>query len=338
MATFNTETTMLKDAVNSILDQTFKDFEFIIIDDGSDNESVSYLKSISDSRVRIITNPHNMGITKSLNIGLQHAQGKYLARMDADDVSAPTRLEKEYCYMEKHPDVVVCGSRTADFDDKSIVCGFEGKQRSLKMEEYRVRLLFKNPGPIHPTSMIRREVLITNNVFYDERLIYAQDYGMWEVLSHYGRIHTLKDILLYRRKHDNQISVAKRETQINCDKMTQKKILAELLGSVSDEEVDFHYIHSSGYFPQTVITPEVIAWYNRLIEANKERHIFNRKYLKEGITHIEMMLAFRSFGPNMSFFNKIINMFRYIPLFPGIKIVIRHKINSFILKNLNKRR
>ena len=337
MATYNTEIAMLEAAINSILDQTFQDFEFIIIDDGSDNGSDKYLRSIVDSRVKILVNPSNLGITKSLNIGLRHAHGKYIARMDADDISAPSRLEIEYHYMEKHPDVVVCGSRTADLNDNTIVCGFEGKQRSLNMDEYRVRLLFKNPGPIHPTAMIRHETLKKHNVLYDERLIYAQDYGMWEKLSHYGRIHTLKEILLYRRKHDNQISVAKREMQINCDKMTQKTILTALLRSVSDEEVTFHYTYSTGYFSDAVINHEVIAWYNRLIQANKKRCIYNQKCLRENIIHIEMMLAFRSFGSDMSFLSKVINMFKYIPLFPGVKIVMKHKLNSLTEKMRRKR-
>ena len=115
MPTYNTELSILKEAVESILTQTVPDFEFIIIDDGSANGSDEYLNSLRDERIRIIRNPQNIGITKSLNIGLKEATGKYIARMDADDISMPTRFEKQYAYMESHPDVVMCGSWMEDF-------------------------------------------------------------------------------------------------------------------------------------------------------------------------------------------------------------------------------
>ena len=332
MATYNTELSMLKEAVDSILDQTFKDFEFIIIDDGSDNGSDVYLRSVRDGRVKIIYNPHNIGITKSLNIGFKHAKGKYIARMDADDISVPTRFEKEYDYMERHPDVIVCGSETAGVIDHTIVIDSKREHRPDNMEEYRVKLLFKNPGPIHPTAMIRHEPLITHNIMYDERLIHAQDYGLWEDLSHYGKIHVLKDILLYRRKHENQISVAKREVQIDCDKMTQKKLLKALLGNVTDEEVNFHYVHSSGYFADAVISPEAADWYDRLVRENENRHVFHRKYLKKYIINAEKKLVIHSFRSDMTFGSKIKTIFKYIPLFPGLEMIVGHMIRLIMMK------
>lgn len=330
MATYNTEISMLKEAINSILNQTFTNFEFIIVDDGSDNGTHSYLESIDDCRVKIITNSNNIGITKSLNIGLKLSQGKYIARMDADDISAPTRLENEYNYMEKHTHVIVCGSRTAEMIGDTLVPGPKIEQRSINMEEYRVKLLFKNPGPIHPSVMIRHEPLLIHNISYDERLIYAQDYGLWETLSHYGKFYVLKEMLLYRRKHENQISVARREIQISCDKMTQKKILLALLGNVTEEEVNFHYIHSSGYYPDAVISPEVAAWYDRLVNANKERRIYNQRYLKQYVAYAKKRLIVRSFNQNMSFCSKISLFFHYIPLYYGFKMIVGYVIRLLI--------
>ena len=98
MATYNTPTPFLKTAVESVLNQTFTAFEFIIVDDASTNESVDYLKGLTDERVRIVRNSSNLGITKSLNIGLREARGKYIARMDADDISLPQRFEKQYLF------------------------------------------------------------------------------------------------------------------------------------------------------------------------------------------------------------------------------------------------
>ena len=110
MPTYNASVPFLKEAVESILNQSFGEFEFIVIDDGSTDGSWEYLNSIDDKRLKLIHNETNLGITKSLNIGMKTAKGKYIARMDSDDRSMPLRLEKQYEYMEKHPDVILCGT------------------------------------------------------------------------------------------------------------------------------------------------------------------------------------------------------------------------------------
>ncbi len=339
MATFNTEITVLKEAVNSILDQTFKDFEFIIIDDGSNNGSELYLDSVNDERVRIIRNTQNIGITKSLNIGFKSARGKYIARMDADDVSVPERLEKQYKYMEKHPDVIVCGSDWAHLIDGNVVYApgkSLRKMRPANMKEYRVNLLFKNPGPIHPSTMFRHEALLAHDILYDERLIHAQDYGMWVDVSHYGRVCVISEVLLYRRKHKDQVSVARRDVQINCDKMTQKKLLSELLGSVTDEEVDFHYRHSSGYFADAVITPEAVDWYDRLLQANEKLRLYDQKYLQDKIIKIKKKLIVQSFSQDMSFGDKKKIIFRYNLPVHSIRMIGGHMFRVLTSKITGK--
>ena len=105
MPVYNTQAGFLAEAVESILNQTFGEFEFLIVDDCSTlKETTEYLNSLDDPRVKIIRNHENLGITKSLNIGIREAAGKYIARMDSDDISLPQRLEKQYAFMETHPD------------------------------------------------------------------------------------------------------------------------------------------------------------------------------------------------------------------------------------------
>ena len=320
MATYNTEIPMLKEAVDSILNQTFSDFEFIIVDDGSTNDSGEYLRNISDKRVKIIWSPENNGITKSLNIGLREAKGKYIARMDADDISLPTRFETEFRFMEDNPDVIVCGARIGIIDEKSNVTKKARKmQEPEDMESYRVRMLFMNPGPIHPTAFFRHEVLIENNIFYDENLTYAQDYGMWETISHYGKIVTLEEELLYHRRHGKQITTARRDVQMRCDKMTQKKILTALLGDVSDAEVDLHYTHSTGYFNDAVINSEINRWYDRLLEANRIRHIYDQDKLRKRILTIKKNLL-RQTTKGMSTMKKAHIVLRYFSFSELIRI------------------
>ena len=115
MPNYNTSVEYLSLAVDSILSQTYENFEFIIIDDCSTDESVDYLASITDPRVRVIRNDVNRGITASLNVALDNARGDYIARMDSDDVSLPERFEKQIAFMEANPDVIVCGTWIQSF-------------------------------------------------------------------------------------------------------------------------------------------------------------------------------------------------------------------------------
>ena len=110
MANYKTKIEYLQEAIDSILNQTYRNFELIIIDDCSQDESVDYIKSINDNRVRLLINDKNSGPAVTRNRGLEVAKGKYIAIMDSDDISMPTRLEKQVAYMEMNPDVFVCGT------------------------------------------------------------------------------------------------------------------------------------------------------------------------------------------------------------------------------------
>lgn len=242
--------------------------------------------------------------------------------MDADDVSLPERLQKELDFMESYPDVIVCGTRIGTIDETGRVLSIS-PQRPHDMEDYRVRMLFQNPGPIHPTAFFNNDMLRDNNITYNEELVHAQDYGMWETVCHYGTVYTLDDVLLYRRKHEGQISSARRGTQIKCDKITLKKILTELLGQVTDEEVDFHYMYSGGYFTDVVMTDDVAAWYDKLLQANRSKHIYNQEKLAKRILTIKKNLVRQTINPEMGLIEKMRISMRYLPLLHAVKTALR---------------
>ena len=265
MPTYNTEISMLKEAIDSILNQSFANFEFIIIDDGSTNGSDEYLHSLQDERIRIIRNTVNMGITKSLNIGLRAAKGKYIARMDADDISVPTRFEKQYAYMETHPDVVMCGSAVQRFGMDTYV----RKTKNMDMDTYRIKTFFYYPGPPHPTMFIRNNIMKEFNILYDENLVYAQDYQLCADLGNKGRIYIIPQILLKQREHQSKISRSHHDVQIQCNIITQRKLLKGLLNNVTNEEVKLHYRYSyEKSFRSILDFFKCVAWYMKLIRAN----------------------------------------------------------------------
>ena len=149
MPNYNTSLPFLEEAVNSILAQTYSNFEFIIVDDCSTDESYGFLQSLTDPRIRLIRNDENMGVTASLNKGFRLAKGTYIARMDSDDISFPTRFERQLAFMTENPDVIVCGTFAEEIGDRN------GKRcrKIPNMEEYQCGVLFGNVfGLIHPTA------------------------------------------------------------------------------------------------------------------------------------------------------------------------------------------
>ncbi len=201
MSVYKPEEEYLREAIESILNQTFKEFEYIIIIDGIDKLTSSIIKSFNDDRIKVYQNEKNLGLTKSLNIGLQLATGKYIARMDADDISFPKRLEKQYEYMEKNKDVAVCGCYAKNIGKK----GFAKQLWSYNEDVLKIRMMFYNAGIIHPTAFIRKETLQNNNIKYDEAIKKSQDYALWVDILRYSKIMVIPDVLLGYRRHKNQI-------------------------------------------------------------------------------------------------------------------------------------
>lgn len=275
MPTYDTPISDLRRAVESILNQTFRDFEFIIIDDGSTNGSDEYLKSLQDERVKIIWNPQNLGVSKSLNIGLQHACGKYIARMDADDISLPTRLEKQFAFLETHPNVVLVGTRHELFGLQSRVVTKEIKSQS----SYRVEFLFHFPGPQHPTVLIRRETLVLNNITYDEEALYAEDYVLYIELCRYGEIATLPEVLVKKQEHEGQVSHRYNAVQRQTVILICKRLFQELGLSATEEELELHYKIGHLCKVEKKDRCRAIKWILKLLRANMKTKIYNQREL-----------------------------------------------------------
>lgn len=212
MSIYNEPLDWIQLSIDSILNQTFKDFEFLIINDNPSRKELSiYLDKINqkDNRIKILTNEENIGLTKSLNIGLRNARGQYIARMDADDISYPSRFEKQVDFMESHPDIIVCGTKVKVFGKKAFLSydtAFE------KDEDIRGQMIL-NSGFAHPSVFIRKEILYKNNISYDENYKTAQDYKLWYDLRLYGKFANLKEKLLKYRCSTNQVSYVNKTNQ-----------------------------------------------------------------------------------------------------------------------------
>ena len=213
MSVYNGEE-FLHDSVESILSQTFTDFEFIIIDDKSTDKTSDILKgySFKDPRIKIITNEKNLGLTKSLNIGIKESSGEYIARMDADDISYPERLQKQFDFMENNLDYGVVGAWAKVIDNKgNIVDNFEYEETDKEIKTS----LIKWNSIIHPLVLIRKDILSKVNG-YDESFKYAQDYDLWLRLSKETKFVNLPEYLLYYRISNKSITRSKNKEQALC--------------------------------------------------------------------------------------------------------------------------
>lgn len=299
MPVYNTPTAILKEAIDSILNQSFRDFEFIIVDDGSEGETAVYLNTLNDPRIKLLHNKENIGITKSLNIGFRAAQGKYIARMDADDISIRERFEKQYAYMENHPDVVLCGCAIEEF-------GTKNGRYYTKLEDpeiYRIKALFYYPGPCHPTMFIRKKTLVENSISYNEELTYVQDYGLLVDISNCksGRIYNLPEYLLKRRNHEHRITVQHQETQKRCKILTQRKLLKELISNVTEEEVQLHY----RYFNEKRLLNiqdiyKCIQWSIKLSKANHLTGKYAKRKFDLYLFKLVILVTCQSFLPKLA--------------------------------------
>lgn len=262
----------LTEAVESILGQSFRDFEFLVVDDGSTDNSGDLLASYGDSRIRYIRNERNMGQPASLNRGILLARGRYIARMDADDIARPHRLQRQVTFMDQHSEVGICGGQIRKF------ASGPGRlvRYPLRQEEIRVVSLFHSGFP-HPGVMLRREVLLQHQLYYDETMNSSvEDYDLWSRLVELTGSANLSCEVLDYRCHPGQMSVGYTQRLAWARKHIHRRVVGRLIPEVTDEELDLHgrvsYLHEE--FDANLLE-QAEQWLLRLLEANDRRALYD---------------------------------------------------------------
>lgn len=190
----------IRETIDSVLSQTFKDFEFLIINDGSTDNSEEIIKSYSDSRIRLVNNEKNMRLIATLNKGIELAKGKYIARMDADDICLPTRLEKQYKVMEEDPAIALCGTGIKMMGKKFFQPIVLSNPKTIRNVMRAFNVFF------HPTVMFRKSVLIENGYRYNPDYIHAEDYQLFQLMSEKHKLINIDEALLLYRLSPGGIS------------------------------------------------------------------------------------------------------------------------------------
>lgn len=187
----------VREAIESIASQTYTNLEILIIDDGSTDDSLLIIQGIHDPRVKVVRNRHNIGLRRTLNKALALSQGKYIARMDADDISYPHRLATQVTFMEENPEISICGSWFRIIPGGSII------RHPLSHDEI-VSQLFRDTAFGHPTIMFRSSFVKKANIEYPESQ--AEDYALWVSLIGKAVFANIPEVLLDYRWHGNNLS------------------------------------------------------------------------------------------------------------------------------------
>ena len=225
----------LRGAVESILGQTYSNFEFLIVDDGSTDESLEICRGFRDPRIRLEENGRNLGLIATLNRGLDLAEGDYIARMDSDDVSFPARLARQVQFMEDNPDVGICGTW---YERVS------GQGRTLMQppaEDRMIRfLLIFDTVFAHSTIMLRRQFLEAYRLRYAPGYKYAEDFEFWTRCSRYTRLANIPETLLRYHFHAGNTSNRFRAGQVEAADRVRCRYLSDLGLTPTESEYRIH--------------------------------------------------------------------------------------------------
>jgi glycosyltransferase involved in cell wall biosynthesis len=270
----------LSQALDSILSQSFRDWELILINDGSTDDSESVITRYDDERIYYIKNPVNLKLIKTLNKGIDYCGGRYIARMDADDICHPDRLKQQVKFLDSHPEYLMCGTSAIVIDSTGKKTG---KIHNLTDNDYlQIGLMF-SPSFIHPGMMIRREILCRNR--YDEAYKHAEDYELWCRIARQGKVANIDSELLRYRWHGSNVSVVYNEAQEELKDKIIKNEISRLGLSPTEEELLCHKItfrlYNLGNKQEVPVNlfDEVAAWFTKLVKQNSIKQVYNQSAL-----------------------------------------------------------
>lgn len=243
MSFYNGPLLWIRLAISSILNQSFRDFEFIIICDKPDNkEAIDYIRALAedDSRIKLYINSIHIGLTKSLNRALKKASGKFIARMDADDIAYPERLATQVRFLEADPSRLFCSSDVDVINENGKI-----KKRQRNKRKNTLEWIYMENYISHPSVMFRRELLDLREPFYNEFYRYTQDYELWIFLiSQNIELHFIRESLIQYRDSKQNISAVHRKMQNRYFQQLHRNLILSRLEEfgISTEDKDLQYL------------------------------------------------------------------------------------------------
>lgn len=284
---YNAEDYVLQ-SVQSVLAQTFEDFELLVVDDCSTDRTAELLASISDRRLKVLRNKENLGIVGSLNVAMAHAQGRYIARADADDFCLPTRFAKQKHYLDHNPDVLLLGARMNNIQNGRIRPNVQ--QADPDPAVLRWQFLVSNPIA-HPSMMFRAEVVAAMGAYLKEDYKYAEDFDFSHRVMALGNIAVLPERLVIYRLHQTNLTRMHRAEMMAKTAATLRTAYERLLGGDRRAEAAMVAEHVVAGVPMQdpAMLDELHALLRQLVAAFLAAHHLNDPQVRRVVAHAGSM-------------------------------------------------
>jgi glycosyltransferase involved in cell wall biosynthesis len=288
MPVYNSEM-FLDETIKSILNQTFKNFEFIIIDDCSTDNSWYVINQYQDERIRLYKNDKNLGYIITLNKLISLSNGKYIARQDNDDISLPNRLNQQVDFLEKNPEYALCGSN-------GIIFGRKNRKTYLPISYDDIKALFLVDNPFNHSSVMMKKIILNSeeNFSYNIDLCPAEDYYLWYQFSKKYPIKNLKEPYLFIRLHENNFSLKKKSIQLKKANEIRVIIVQESLDLVlSEREIEllFLFDNSDNMDLQSLLDIEKLL--KKLYDRNEIVKYYSEESIKKTLFYFWSILYYK---------------------------------------------
>lgn len=259
--TYNTKEEWLKESIQSILEQTFQDFEIIVLDDGSDNNLDAVIKSFNDDRIKFYQNEENLGVGKTRNKLIELATGEYIAFQDSDDISFPTRLEKQVRFLDENTEFSGVSAWLETFPYKKVL---------KNKPEPKILDFIGGCGFSQTCSMLRVADIKKYNLKYDDALSTSEDYDLWSRCIEYIKLYNLQEVLLKYRRNPKSLVHTKKKEMVQADLAIKQRLLDKLTNDKKLQEKTIRLISKSSQ-KQSSIFEKIFSIRNEWDGLNKNK-------------------------------------------------------------------